>query len=51
MTTSLFIAGLAILFWWHQNQFFGWNWKPQSAAEVLADGLVAVLLAISIAVR
>ena len=43
-----------VLFWFAigfyklENDYFGWNRYPQSEAEVLADGLVYVLLAIAV---
>ena len=39
---------VAVVFWVHANQYFGWNWSPKSAEEVLADGIVMLLLALSI---
>lgn len=39
-------------YWWHivplsffieQNNYFGWNTKPQSDSELIADGIVLLL--------
>lgn len=45
------ILFLAVVFWVMENSYFGWNWKPQSDAELLADGIVLVLLALAIVAR
>lgn len=42
----IFICGVS--FWVMENRYFGWNWTPQSAEEVIADGIVVLILAISI---
>lgn len=31
-----------------QNSYFGWNWRPQSDAELVSDGIGFVLVAIAI---
>lgn len=43
---NLFRLFLAIVFFVHENEFFGWNQLPQSAEECLADGIVVLLLAL-----
>lgn len=35
-------------FYIEQNQYFGWNWAPQSAAELMANGFTLVLLLLGI---
>ena len=42
------ILFLSFLFWINQNTFFGWNRTPQSSSEVLADGIVFILVAMSV---
>ena len=39
---------LAAMWFVHQNNYFGWNSKPQSDAELIADGIfyLALLMAI-----
>lgn len=41
----------AISFYILENRYFGWNKLPQSQAEVIADGIVVILLAISLRTR
>jgi len=36
---------LAILYAFTETAYFGWNWSPQSDAEVIADGIVFLLFA------
>jgi hypothetical protein len=45
---NLWLWLLALIFWWEQNQYFGWNWQPKSDAELIADGLTVLLFALSI---
>jgi len=40
----LFIAGAYAIF---ETTYFGWNWSPHSDAEVIADGIAFLLLAIA----
>ncbi len=42
---------LAANFYWLQNSYFGWNRKPQSPEEVLADGIFLLILALSFGVK
>lgn len=42
------IAILTLMFWWWENQHFGWNVRPGSDAELIADGIVFVLFALAI---
>lgn len=39
---------LTIVFYVHQNSYFGWHRAPQSEAELIADGLVLLLAALSV---
>jgi len=45
---ALIICGLAIVFAVIETRFFGWNFAPASDAEVLADGMAVILLAMSV---
>jgi hypothetical protein len=45
MNLQVFIC--AVLFWLAQNSYFGWNWLPKSDAEMIADGITYLLLAMS----
>lgn len=36
---------VAVLWWFEETAYFGWNAKPSSIAELFADGLVFVLWA------
>lgn len=38
---------IALLFAFEQNRYFGWNWTPQSYAELIADGVTAILFALA----
>jgi hypothetical protein len=38
---------LAAVNFYHQNKYFGWNRTPQSDAELIADGITMLLLALS----
>lgn len=46
MNWPIFIV--ACIFWWMQNQYFGWNAKPQSDAEMIVDGITVILIALAI---
>jgi hypothetical protein len=37
----------AVLFYWHMNEYYGWNRSPQSPDELLADGIFVLLFALS----
>jgi hypothetical protein len=37
----------AVLFWIAENNYFGWNLLPKSDAELIADGIVMIILAIA----
>jgi len=39
---------LALLFAIASNAYFGWNWTPQSDAEVICDGIVFLLVAVAV---
>lgn len=43
------IAYLAGWFWIVETLYFGFNWIPDSAAELLADGIVFLLVGLSLA--
>jgi hypothetical protein len=47
--TNIFL--LAFLYWFIENNFFGWNMFPQSEAELIADGIVMLILAIAVTVQ
>lgn len=38
---------LAVVFSLMANRYFGWNWKPESDAELICDGIVFLLAALS----
>lgn len=38
---------LAVLFGFYETAYFGWNFTPASPAEMICDGFVALLLALS----
>jgi hypothetical protein len=38
---------VAIAFYLHENNYYGWNRWPQSDAELIADGIVCVLIALA----
>lgn len=44
-----FMFLMAFLFFFEQNQYFGWNTEPQSDAEMIADGITYLLVALSFA--
>ena len=50
---ALIFYSVPVFYYWHMNSYFGWNLKPSSDAEVIADGvlLLLVLLAIGIIKR
>lgn len=35
---------IAVAFFIHENNYFGWNPRPQSPEECLADGLVVLMV-------
>lgn len=39
---------LAIMFFVEENRYFGWNGLPKSDAELIADGIFLLIVAISI---
>ena len=43
-----YIFAIAMIFWWEENQYFGWNYLPASDAELIADGVACLLLALAI---
>jgi len=42
------IAYLAGWFWLLETLYFGFNWMPESAAEILADGIVFLLVGLAL---
>lgn len=47
MTQNWFILVLAAIFFYNQNKYFWWNALPQSDAELIADGIVVLLVALA----
>lgn len=39
---------IAVLWFVTENQFFGWNLTPQSANELLADGIAYILISLAV---
>lgn len=37
---------IAAGFFWHMNSYFGWNASPKSDAELIADGILFLIIAI-----
>jgi len=44
---NLNILGLAALFWIMETDHFGWNFTLGSDAELICDGIVVLLVALS----
>lgn len=38
---------LALVFYVHENNYFGWNRHPMSPEECIADGIFVLLLALA----
>ena len=51
MSKSAWILLFAFVFWFHETSYFGWNFTPQSSAELICDGIVWVMVCIGIAAR
>lgn len=51
MSASVNILLLAIFFGFVETAYFGWNMTPQSDAEIICDGIVFVLVALSFVAR
>jgi hypothetical protein len=45
------ILAIAAVWFIHLNNYFGWNRKPQSGTELIADGLFLLILALAFLVR
>ena len=41
------IIVVATVFWMFETHYFGWNMNPQSDAELICDGIVAVIFAMA----
>lgn len=48
---NLPILFMAVWFFITENAYFGWNARPQSADELICDGITMVLLALSLRTR
>ncbi len=49
MNWYIAIAWLVVVeFFIKQNKYFGWNLTPQSDAELIADGITLVLVALAV---
>lgn len=44
---NFFIIVLAVWFYYLQNRYFGWNKTPNSSEELICDGIVIILIAMS----
>jgi hypothetical protein len=44
---KFWILVLAFIWWWHQNHYFGWSAWPKSDAELMADGITFLLVAVA----
>jgi len=45
------IVALGVTWWYVETQFFGWNRKPESIAELFADGMVLAFFAAAFAFK
>lgn len=45
---NLPIVLLAFFFFWMESQYFGWNSKSQSEAELICDGIVFLIFALAL---
>jgi hypothetical protein len=48
MTFNWYLVAIAVVFFFEQNKYFGWNATPKSDAELIADGITFLLLALSV---
>lgn len=46
MPAAFGIFGLALLYSFFSNSYFGWNMNMESDAEVIADGIFALITAL-----
>jgi len=44
---KLVLWACAVAFFFEQNSYFGWNGKPHSDAELIADGITILLVALA----
>jgi len=47
MSAWVFCAFVALVFFVSMNAYFGWNALPKSDAEVIADGIVFLMLCLT----
>jgi hypothetical protein len=47
MSKSALIFIISVIWVIHQNKYFGWNLEPKSDAELLADGISFLMVALS----
>lgn len=45
MNWIIWLVGM--FFWWEETAYFGWNMLPQSPAEVICDGIAALIFALA----
>ena len=45
MNLNIFIIAAVYAYW--QNSYFGWNYFPKSDAEIISDGIAAILFALA----
>lgn len=38
---------IACIFGWIETNHFGWSWAPKSDAELIADGIVFLIIALA----
>ena len=43
----LWIFFLGLVYGVSLNRYFGWNWRPQSAEEVIADGIFVLIMSLA----
>jgi hypothetical protein len=48
-STRIYLIGF--LFWLLETGYFGWNALPQSPAEVICDGIAALIVVVGLVTR
>ncbi len=43
-----YVTFAALIFWFMENRYFGWNMMPKSEAELICDGLVLLMFCIGV---